>query len=478
MVRSVDAEYKPILDRVSEHGQEHVLRFWDELTAGERDLLLEQIKEIDFELLEQHKKMLQKGASYSRGSSGRPAPPPYLPIPESDAEKAAAQRAKETGEDAIRSGNVAAFLVAGGQGTRLGYDGPKGCYPIGPVSGATLFQIHAEKILAARRRYSATIPWAIMTSSTNDQATKEFFTRNDYFGLPREDIYFFSQRMIPTLDAHGRLILDRKNHIFMNPDGHGGSLLALWRSGVLQKLQDRGTEILSYFQVDNALVRVIDPVFIGHHLMAGSEMSSKMVAKKDPDEKVGLFVQLNGGIRVIEYSELSGEQARIRDSQGRLRFRAGSIAIHLIDCAFVKRLTCGGFKLPFHLAFKKIPCLDSHGERIDPEQPNGYKFETFVFDALADTDASVVMEIDRDEEFCPLKNAEGENSPETVRAKIIAYYARWLEAAGTPVPRDTRGAPSIPVEISPLFALDREEFVRRAGNMKINCGEGLYLAPH
>ncbi|MBN2414264.1 UDPGP type 1 family protein [bacterium] len=474
MIHGRTPDEKRLIQTVHDHGQEHLFRFWDSLSGKEKDALMRQIGTIDFELVAAHRRLLS-GAEEADTAVHTLDPAPCIPIPRDEAGRKRERRAREIGEEAIRAGKVAAFLVAGGQGTRLGFDGPKGCFPVGPVSGKTLFQMHAEKILAASRRYGVTIPWAIMTSETNDAATREFFQEHGWFGLDPGSVIFFSQRMIPALDGEGRLILDGRDHIFMNPNGHGGSLLALYESGTIGRFEARGVEILSYFQVDNVLIRIVDPVFIGYHIQAGAGMSSKMVQKSHPGEKVGVFGIRDGKLNVIEYSDLSPEDAEARLPDGSLKYGSGSIAIHLIDTKFVRAEAEDGFRLPYHTAFKKVPYLTDSGDLVDPDTPNAFKFETFVFDALADTSSPVIMEIVREHEFSPVKNAAGEDSPATARRDLSNYYGGWLEAAGVPVPRDAAGNAAVPLEISPLFALDREEFTAKAAGRELTINGSLYL---
>lgn len=474
MIESSNPRDRKLIEKVYEAGQEHIFRYWDSLSSAERQHLLGQVETIDFELVRRHQQLLS-APEPGRSTAGDLDPAPFVPVPADSAGRQRARRAGEIGERAVREGRIAAFLVAGGQGTRLGFDGPKGCFPIGPVSGKTLFQMHAEKILAASRAYGVSIPWAIMTSEANDAATRGFFNEQGFFGLPERDVLFFTQRMIPALDPEGRCILERKDRIFMNPNGHGGSLLALYESGALQQLKDRGVEILSYFQVDNVLINIIDPVFIGYHLQEKAQMSSKMVRKRDPAEKVGVFGIRDGRLQVIEYSDMSRAEMEARLPDGSLKYGSGSIAIHLIDTAFAEAEIRGGFRLPYHMALKKVPRLDEHGRPVRPEEPNAWKFETFIFDALADTDSSVVMEIERRQEFSPVKNAAGDDSPVTARRDLSNYFAGWLEAAGLPVPVNEQGDAEIMIEISPLFAADREEFVRKIRGKELRLTDRMYL---
>jgi UDP-N-acetylglucosamine/UDP-N-acetylgalactosamine diphosphorylase len=371
---------------------------------------------------------------------------------------------------------VAAFLVAGGQGTRLGYSGPKGKFRISPIKEKSLFQLHAEKILAMSRKYRANIPWYIMTSDTNHQETVDFFETCEYFGLNPKDVVFFSQEMIPALDANGRLILDAKDHIFTNPNGHGGSLSALKKSGALEDMRRRGIDLIFYFQVDNVLVKICDPVFLGYHVQNQAHMSTKVVAKTDPYEKVGVLGRMNGRLGVIEYSDLSDEQKEARNPDGSLKFGAGNIAIHVLNVDFVEQENQGGLRLPWHIAHKKIPYLDENGKRIEPKEPNGYKFETFVFDALGDAEKTVILEVKREEEFSPVKNAQGVDSPATARRDMINLFGSWLEKAGVPIPRDSQNNVKGKIEISALFALDEEELIHKI-DPDLKFEGRLYLVP-
>lgn len=464
-----------LISKVQSEGQGHVLRWWDTLSEESRERLSAQLRGIDFDSIRDLRETLQ---DYIRGGRDLPQldPPEIIPVPGTPEQRAEAEEVRRAGEEAIRRGRTAAFLVAGGQGTRLGYDGPKGLYPIGPVSNKTLFQMHAEKIIAASRHYGVIIPWMIMTSGSNDLETRRYFEEQNYFGMSKDDVIFFSQRMLPALDAEGKLLLDAKDHLFMNPNGHGGSLLALVESGALNEMRKRGVDCVSYFQVDNVLIRIIDPLFIGYHILHGSQMSSKMVPKRNASEKVGVFARIDGRLRVIEYSDMRPEELEAALPDGRLKYRAGSIAIHLLDLSFVESEVKDGFRLPYHVAHKKIPVIDANGDRKTPEEPNGFKFETFVFDALADAERAVVMEVVREEEFSPVKNKRGEDSPATARRDLTNYFGRWLEAAGIRAPGSEDGRAGGHVEISPLYAMDQETFIRKAPKNLV-CSRDIYLGP-
>ncbi len=459
MKASVFEREAEIRQRAREAGQGHLFAWWGECSEAERATLLEQVESIDFPLVASLVEDLVRHPPEEEAATLEPAP--IIPIPETDAEKRREAVARERGEALLREGKVAALVVAGGQGTRLGFDGPKGAFPIGPVSRKPLFSFFAEKLLAAGRRYGPPIPWYVMTSPANDGATRAFFEKNGFFGLAPEQVHFFVQGTMPAVDEEGKILLASKHEVARSPDGHGGTFRALERSGSLDRMEAQGIHEISYFQVDNVLVRVPDPVFLGYHAEAGAEMSSKVVRKTSPEEKVGVIGMRGGKLGVIEYSDLSPEDMAARGPDGELKYWAGNIAIHMIRVSFVRRLRSEGIRLPFHRADKKVPCVDSQGRHVEPDSPNGIKFESFIFDALQHADRSVTQEVVRRKEFSPVKNATGKSSPETARRDLMEVYASWLEEAGVKVPRDERGAPAVRIEISPLYALDRDEAIRK-----------------
>jgi len=456
-----DKKKQAVIDRMFEERQGHVFRFWGKLDAAQRDALIAQCATIDFAL------MNRLVAEHVRGGAKADVkrvikPAPIMPLPKTDEDKKRMAVAYEAGEALLRQGKVAAFLVAGGQATRLGYDRPKGTFPITPVKNKTLFQLHAEKTIAMSRRYGKPIPWYIMTSIINHKQTTDFFEENKYFGLPKEDAQFFSQDMIPAVDREGKFILESKGVVFMNPNGHGGSLLALKKSGALAEMKKRGIEEIFYYQVDNVLVKICDPLFIGLHHFAKAEMSTKVVSKAHPEEKVGITALVNGRLGIIEYSDLTKEQMHERDKSGALKFDGGNIAVHMIRVDFVERMNKGGLQLPYHKAVKHVDGIDEKGKPIPADAKNGVKFETFVFDALGEAKNSVTMEVRRGDEFSPVKNAEGEDSPATARRHLIEMWSRWMRAAGLELPQAKEGASSWAIEISPLTALDEEELIAKA----------------
>ena len=424
-------------------GQEHVLAYWKRLAKNERKELLAQIATIEPKSLKQCAAALETGGDRFDSSTG-------LAPKVAELSGAALKKAIAAGEKELRTGRVAALLVAGGQGSRLGYDGPKGCYAIGPITGAPLFYFHARKVLARSIRYGATIPFYVMTSEANDAATQKCFEENDFFGLDPKNVFFFTQGMWPGMTKDGKIILDRPGHIFMSPDGHGGLLAALRRSGALDDMRARGIKSVFFFQVDNPLVEIADPAFIGYHVLQKSEYSLKLCAKRDPFEKVGIPMQFGKTFRMVEYTEMTKEQC-LREKDGKLYFLYGSPAIHVFDRAFLAREAAKAMSL--HLAFKKIPFVEK-GKVVQPKEPNGYKFEKFIFDILPKAKRAAFLAFDQKEEFSPVKNAEGNDSPATCQADLRAKWTKWFAEIGMTVPKD------VPIEIDPVYALDAKDLAK------------------
>ena len=422
-------------------GQEHLLAYWKKLSKTERTELLKQIESINPDDLKRCSEALGKGGDVPDSSKG-------VAPKVANLKGAALAKAVAAGEKELRAGKVAALLVAGGQGSRLGYDGPKGCYSIGPVSGAPLFYFHARKILARSIRYGASIPFYVMTSEANNAATVACFEENDYFGLNPEDVFFFTQGMWPGMTKDGKVILDAPGHVFMSPDGHGGLLAALKRSGALADMKKRGIKSVFFFQVDNPLVEIADPAFIGHHVLEKSEYSLKLCAKRDPYEKVGMPMRFGSVYRMVEYTEMTDEQCNRRGKNGELYFKYGSPAIHVFDRAFLEREASK--PMPLHLAFKKIPTVEN-GKVVKPAEPNGYKFEKFIFDILPNAKRAAFLAFEQKDEFSPVKNAEGADSPDTCRADMRAKWVKWFDEAGVKIASD------LPVEIDPVYASDASD---------------------
>lgn len=454
-------------ERFAAFGQDHVFRFWKDLDPERRRALAGQAARIDLG-------ELQRAFAHTQRLAGpgarklEPATVEALPSHGGDAGRRAA--ARERGEALLREGRVAVMVVAGGQGTRLGFDAPKGVFPLGPVTERSLFELQAQKLRAARRRYGAPIPWYVMTSPATDAATRAFFAEHECFGLPSGDVSFLCQSTAPALDFEGRLLLEAPDRIVESPNGHGGAFQALADSGALADLARRGVATISYYQVDNPLVPLVDPVFLGLHALEGAEMSAKVVRKIDPMEKVGVVARVDSRVGVVEYTEIDDEHRHLRDAAGALVYWAGSIAIHALDVAFAGRVAADAEGLlPYHASAKKIPFVGDGGRRVQPAEPNGYKLERFLFDALPAASRVALLEIERRDEYAPVKNAEGADSPETSRQALDALARRWLAAAGVEAPSDAW------VEVDHA-RIDGEEDARALGVRSLPH-EAIRLAP-
>lgn len=470
MNRTPDREALAQRLRTTGINQEHVLRFWGELSEGERGNLAQEINRIDlpmlFDLFRGHDQSTDWHALASRAES-----PPAVRL--AGPNKLQAGDASECGADRIRRRKVGMILVAGGQGTRLGFPHPKGMFPIGPVSNRTLFQVIIEHLLAVANRYGVSIPLYIMTSPATHDDTVEFLRRHENFGLAASELRIFSQGTMPALDAAtGKLLMSGKASLALSPDGHGGMLQAFMESGAFQHAQERGLEQIFYGQIDNPLLQVCSRELIGHHCLSGSELTTQVVRKRHALERVGNVVSIDGVVQIIEYSDLPASVADLRDANGDLKLWAGNLAVHVFDLQFLARAFESRDSLPFHRARKKVAFADESGCLQMPESPNGLKFERFIFDLLPLARNAMVVEADPAQAFAPVKNAEGEatDTPSSARAAISALHRSWMERAGVEVAADAV------LEISPFLALSADDVKQhfRAGDViRSTC----YLQP-
>ena len=408
------------------YGQEHVLQFWEQLDAAGRESLAAQIRQIDLPLLGQlyaHRTDQQN----FRQLADRAGPPAAFRLDPSK-NRFSPEQAQDCGNRALDAGQVGVIVVAGGQGTRLGFDHPKGMYPIGPVSGQSLFEIHCEKILALGQRHGVRIPLYLMTSPATHDETVEYFAKNDRFGLAADDLHIFCQGTMPAVDAAtGKLLLASPERLATSPNGHGGMLAAFVQNGPMDDARRRGIRELFYFQVDNPLVEIGGAKYIGYHRLSESEMTSQVIAKRFPLDAVGNVVEVDGRLMVIEYSDLPEDIASRRNPDGSLAIWAGSIAVHIFDVAFLERMAGTAEALPFHVANKKVAYVDDAGQRIEPQKPNAIKFERFIFDLMPSAKNAIVIEVDAAKEFAPLKNASGAkcDTPKCPRASRSKSVRSW-----------------------------------------------------
>ncbi len=464
---------KPVrlLDNLTEFGQEHLLDFWHELSSDERTSLQKQIETIDFELLSSHFPNKELGNPWANIAARAESPPTA-----NDAAimtPAARRQTIEIGTQALSDGAVAVILVAGGQGTRLGFDLPKGMLPVGPISQRTLFQVLVDLLRARIRTHGSPIPLVIMTSPATHDATVQYFCDNDYLGLEKDQLEIVCQGTMPAVDrSTGRVLLAEKHQISLSPDGHGGMLQALATSGALARLNDRGIEHLFYGQIDNPLMQLGDPLTLGYHLLHRSEMTTQVVRKLDPMQRVGNVVLVDGRVQVIEYSDLPEAMARQRQPDGRLKFWAGNIAVHVFELNFLERARFQATALPFHLASKKVPFVDRRGNLVVPSEPNAIKFERFIFDLLPSAERAIVVEIDPADGFAPVKNGldVATDNLHTAQAAMVAQHVRWLRQCGAIV------TDRMPIEIHPLIALDAEQLRERIDSWRV-FDRATYLQP-
>ncbi len=447
-----DTLKEELSSKLSEYDQLHILDHWDDLTDPQKQQLADEIKHLDLS------QIAELYADFGK-EVAIPTDPAAFAEPAGFALNGASpefsrQEAVEAGEAALRAGTVAVVIVAGGQGTRLGFDHPKGMYPIGPLSESTLFEILIGKVRAAADRYGVSIPVYLMTSPATHQDTVDFFEANNRFGLNEDELIVFCQGTMPAVTLEeGKLLLADKAALFRSPDGHGGMLTALEKSGSFDHMAKRKIENLFYLQIDNPLVDIAAADAIGYHVLSKSEATTVVIRKKDPLEKVGNVAVIDEQTQIVEYSDLPDEVAKLRREDGSLLLWAGNVAVHVWSVALLHRLAKSKSGLPFHFARKKVPHVNSEGNITKPTEPNGVKFERFIFDLLPQAQNSIVVEVDRAEYFAPLKNPTGSasDSPESVKEQMTKLHRSWIEAAGGVI------EDGVAVEIQPSFANNAEQ---------------------
>jgi len=442
-------------DLLARHSQEHLLDGLQALAPERRQAFLARLAAVEWDELEET-------AEPPRPEDVRPAEVVTLAARER-------RRAELTaaGDAAYQRGAVAVLMVAGGQGTRLGFKGPKGKFPLAPLSGKTIYQLQAEKVVSVSRRVGRDVPFLVMTSPMTDAETRAFFTEHERFGLAEGQLTFFVQGTVPSVDKAGRALLAEPGVLLENPDGHGGAFTALARSGELARLRERGIEQLVYIQVDNVLAPVDDAELVGLAVVEQADVVTKVLEKAHPDEKLGHLVTQGTRDRVVEYTELTPEQTRARTPDGELIYRWGSPAMHCWSLAFFTRLSERGYRLPLHRSAKPLKAwIDGDVREVD-----GWKYERFIFDLIAEAERSIGLEIRRDAEFAPVKNADGEDSPATAVDLMHRQYVEWLDAAGARVELRPREF----VEVSPLLATTSRQFSNRWDRRTRRVAGGVYL---
>ncbi|KAH8692405.1 UDP-N-acetylglucosamine pyrophosphorylase [Talaromyces proteolyticus] len=443
-------------------GQGHVFSFYDSLPSAEQGQLFQQLLTFNPTRINE----LADIAINPPKASSEPAKLEPLPASATasilDSDPTDLEKYYNEGLKLVSENKVAVVLMAGGQGTRLGSSAPKGCFDIGLPSGKTLFQIQAEriaKIQALAEKHhgkKAVVPWYVMTSGPTNKPTEEFFEKNKFFGLDKDNVKFFEQGVLPCISNEGKILLESKSKVAVAPDGNGGIYQALITWGVREDMRKRGIEHVHTYCVDNCLARVADPVFIGFAASKNVDIATKVVRKRDATESVGLILQKNGKPDVVEYSEIDKETAEAKDPANPkvLKFRAANIVNHYYSFRFLESIESWVHKLPHHVARKKIPSVDLEtGDTVKPEKPNGIKLEQFVFDVfpLTPLDKFACIEVRREDEFSPLKNARGtgQDDPDTSKRDITLQGQRWIEQAGAVVVTE---GDAVGIEVSPLIS--------------------------
>ena len=393
--------------KMRRYNQEHLIEYYEKIKDEElKNKLLNQFSKINFELIDSLYRNTNKDIDKDDVV--------IEPIEYLDKEKLGSDYDfyENIGNKAIREGKLSVVTMAGGQGTRLGHNGPKGTYDIGLDSHKCLFELLCDTLKEAGKKYNVDIPWFIMTSRENNKETVEFFEKNKYFGY-KKNIYFFLQGELPMVDTEGKILIGEDGLVKEAADGHGGVYESLVKSGMVNKMKELGAEWVFVAGVDNCLVRMVDPVLMGMAIYKNVTAAGKSVVKASPQEKVGVFCRKNGRPSVVEYSEITTEMAEATDDAGELLYGESHILCNLFNVEAVERM--GSEPLPYHSAFKKATYIDKDGNKIVPDSPNAYKFEAFLFDAFSGLDDMAILRVKREEEFAPVKNKDGVDSPETAR---------------------------------------------------------------
>ncbi len=432
------------------YGQEHLLRHFKELSDEEKENLLDQILLIDFDLITS---LYKKVINHEKNENQQDLQP--LKAYEWDAiDNQEKQQLYDIGIKKIKDSKAAVILLAGGQGTRLGYSGAKGTFDIGLPSHKSLFQLQCERLINISRKCGTYINWYIMTSPVNHDETVQFFDDNNYFDYSKENITFFKQGILPTIDVNGEIFLEERGKVSMAPNGNGGCFLALKDKGILTEMKEKGIEWIFINGIDNALVRVADPYFLGFAVKTGLPSASKVVSKKSPDEKAGILCYQNKRPAIVEYSELPVELAQKTNDDGNLIYDNANIISHLLKLEVIEEFF--NYEIPFHVAHKKIPYTNISGDIEYPSEPNGYKFESFIFDIFSYVVDMAVLKVRREEEFAPVKNKDGEDSPFTAKNLVLNLHRNWLINSGV----DSKLLDRKIVEISPLTSYNGEDIER------------------
>ncbi|XP_050424899.1 UDP-N-acetylhexosamine pyrophosphorylase [Adelges cooleyi] len=449
------------------YDQQHIIQFWDKLDDNEREQLLEDIQNVNIpEVVDMFKKTIKDiNADKQKLDDKMKSIPSELYGSVSRSPTELLNSYKEIGLQNISKGKVGVLLMAGGQGTRLGVSYPKGMYDIGLPSHKSLYRIQGERIRRlinlAQQKYGSCkgLPWFIMTSEHTMEPTREYFAKYNHFGLNEKDIIFFEQYMLPAFTFDGKIIMESTHKISKSPDGNGGIYKALRDRNILNEIKKRDVMYLHAHSVDNILVKVADPTFIGYCISKSADCGAKVVKKAYPSEPLGVICEVDGKFQVVEYSEITESTSEKQNSDGSLTYSAGNICNHFFTTNFLNDvINKYSNKLKLHVAKKKILCVDSEGNDCKPEKPNGIKIEKFIFDVFEFSNRLAVWEVNRDEEFSALKNGDtpgGKDNPSTSRLDVFKLHRKFIEKAGGKFIRD-----NIECEISPLLSYEGEDLER------------------
>lgn len=397
---------------LKEQNQEQILEY----PIRNKEEFANEVLKINFEQLN---KLYDKAIKNEKVENSKIEPIPYIEKDKlSEEEK---EHYKKIGENIIRNNEYAVVTMAGGQGSRLGHDGPKGTFDFGLENHKSIFEVLCDRLKEAYKKYNVYIPWYIMTSRQNNEETINFFEKNNYFGYSKENVYFFKQGELPVLNDQGKLMLNKEGNINTAADGHGGIFVSMEKEKITENMKQRGIKWLFIGPVDNVLIKVVDPIFIGicqdKNMLAGG----KSIIKAYPEERVGVFCKKSGKPDVIEYTEISKEMAEMKNDRGELVYAESHINCNMFNIDIIEKISKN--KLPYHCAHKKIEYLNKEGQVVKPEEPNAYKFEAFIFDAFKMLDEMTIFRVKREEEFAPIKNAEGKDSPKTALELYKNFYS-------------------------------------------------------
>ena len=465
---------KVCVAKVNEAGQRHVFDHWDQLSTDEQRHLVADLQSINFQRVKQLLHQQRHGGSLPIDLGAlRPLAADRLPSKGAPTINGVSfDDALTAGEDALRAGKLAVVTLSGDVGTGpLGE--PTGLLPVGPVTAKSVFQLHAEKIRALNRRYRISLRWTIVVHPDAISRVRRFFKDSNYFGLNASAVVLVPQPRLPLIDRRGRFVLSEPGRVALRPNGHGGIVEELFDEKGLAELTTDGVEHIFFFQVDNPLIRIADPLFVGYHLLAGAEVTSKSILRMDADEKLGVFCRAGDWTGVIDHNKLPEEKRLLTQPDGNLAFSTGNLAAHLIRVDLFERLSREHVHLPCHEVERCVPCVNRHGKIDRPTEPNCFEFRCFLFDLLGLAETSSVVFVPREDEYSPIQSTGGQHSPQTAQRDLSDLYARWLRESGASFADANADVPPT-IEISPLFALDDDELKSRI-ELPMEVGDELHL---